>query len=166
MAVICKRGESAVDNDRIKSTLKNSQEHTFVKIGKFEDDDFTIRFQEVEEGNVIEVLEKVLRTLDYKFLIKNISFEGMNRIETLEYPVPALREMLLNTLIHRNYLGAPTQLRVYVTIIRLSCTFYQECSFNRKTKNHKNVVANAIGKTKLQMFCYFKETFFDGICYL
>ena len=87
--------------------------NTFVKIGKFEDDDFTIRFQEEEEGNVIEVLEKVLRTLDYKFLIKNISFKGMNRIETLEYPVPALREMLLNSLIHRNYMGAPTQLRVY-----------------------------------------------------
>jgi ATP-dependent DNA helicase RecG len=82
--------------------------NTFIKIGKFEDDDFTIRFQEVEEGNVIEVLEKVLRKLDYKFLIKNISFEGMNRIETLAYPVPALREMLLNALIHRNYMGAPT----------------------------------------------------------
>jgi ATP-dependent DNA helicase RecG len=37
----------------------------------------------------------------------------MNRVETLEYPVPALREMLLNALIHRNYMGAPTQLRVY-----------------------------------------------------
>ncbi|GHT68304.1 hypothetical protein AGMMS50239_33110 [Bacteroidia bacterium] len=42
------------------------------------------------------MLEKVLRTLDYKFLIKNISFVGMNRVETLEYPVPALRETLLN----------------------------------------------------------------------
>jgi ATP-dependent DNA helicase RecG len=41
--------------------------NTFVKIGKFEDDDFTIRFQEVEEGNIIQVLDKVLRTLDYKF---------------------------------------------------------------------------------------------------
>jgi ATP-dependent DNA helicase RecG len=87
--------------------------NTFVKIGKFEDDDFTIRFQETEEGNIIQVLDKVLRTLDYKFLIRNISFVGMNRIETLEYPVPALREMLLNALIHRNYMGAPTQLRVY-----------------------------------------------------
>jgi ATP-dependent DNA helicase RecG len=87
--------------------------NTFVKVGKFEDDDFTIRFQEVEEGNVIQVLDKVLRTLDYKFLIKHISFEGMNRVETLEYPVPALREMLLNSLIHRNYMGAPTQIRVY-----------------------------------------------------
>jgi len=65
--------------------------NTFVKIGKFEDDDFTIRFQETEEGNIILVLDKVLRTLDYKFLIRNISFEGMNRIETLEYPIAALR---------------------------------------------------------------------------
>ena len=87
--------------------------NTFVKIGKFENDDFTIRFQELEEGNVIQVLDKVLRTLDHKFLIRNISFEGMNRIETLEYPVPALREVLLNALIHRNYMGAPTQIRVY-----------------------------------------------------
>ena len=87
--------------------------NTFVKIGKFEDDDFTIRFQETEEGNIIQVLDKVLRTLDHKFLIRNISFEGMSRIETLEYPVPALREMLLNSLIHRNYMGAPTQVRVY-----------------------------------------------------
>jgi ATP-dependent DNA helicase RecG len=93
--------------------------NTFVKIGKFEDDDFTIRFQEVEEGNIIQVLDKVLRTLDYKFLIKNISFVGMNRVETLEYPVPALREMLLNALIHRNYMGAPTQLRVYDNKLQL-----------------------------------------------
>ena len=87
--------------------------NTFVKIGKFEDDDFTIRFQEMEDGNIIQVLDKVLRTLDHKFLIRNISFEGMNRVETLEYPVPALREVLLNALIHRNYMGAPTQIRVY-----------------------------------------------------
>ena len=87
----------------------------FVKIGKFDDDDFTIRFQELEEGNLIQMLDKVLRTLDHKFLIRNISFEGMNRIETLEYPIPALREMILNALVHRNYMGAPTQIRVYDT---------------------------------------------------
>jgi ATP-dependent DNA helicase RecG len=86
---------------------------TFVKIGRFEDDGFTIRFQEVEEGNIILVLDKVLRQLDHSFLIRNISFSGMNRIETLEYPVAALREILLNALIHRNYMGAPTQIRVY-----------------------------------------------------
>ncbi len=87
--------------------------NTFVKVGRFDDDDFTIRFQELEDGNIIHVLDMVLRTLDHKFLIRNISFEGMSRIETLEYPVPALREVLLNALIHRNYMGAPTQIRVY-----------------------------------------------------
>ena len=37
----------------------------------------------------------------------------MRRIETLEYPIVALREMLLNALVHRNYMGAPIQIRVY-----------------------------------------------------
>jgi ATP-dependent DNA helicase RecG len=120
--------------------------NTFVKIGKFEDDDFTIRFQEVEEGNVIEVLEKVLRTLDYKFLIKNISFEGMNRIETLEYPVPALREMLLNALIHRNYMGAPTQLRVYDNKLQLwnHGTLPVGITLDKLSKSHSSFPRNPI----------------------
>lgn len=87
--------------------------NTFVKIGKFSDNDFEIRFQETEHGNIIQVLDKVLRQLDHKFLIRNISFKGMNRLEKLEYPVAALREILINALIHRNYMGAPTQIRVY-----------------------------------------------------
>jgi ATP-dependent DNA helicase RecG len=37
----------------------------------------------------------------------------MKRIETNEYPIPALREIILNALVHRNYMGAPTQIRVY-----------------------------------------------------
>ena len=120
--------------------------NTFVKIGKFEDDDFTIRFQEVEEGNVIEVLDKVLRTLDYKFLIKNISFEGMNRVETLEYPVPALREMLLNALIHRNYMGAPTQLRVYDNKLQLwnHGTLPEGITLEKLSKSHSSFPRNPI----------------------
>ncbi len=37
----------------------------------------------------------------------------MHRIEKGEYPVAAIREMLLNALVHRNYMGAPIQIRVY-----------------------------------------------------
>jgi ATP-dependent DNA helicase RecG len=85
----------------------------FVKIGRFDKDDTDLRFQEVEEGNIIVLLNSVLSQLDHKFLIRSIKFEGMYRVETSEYPVPALREMLLNALVHRNYMGAHTQIRVY-----------------------------------------------------
>jgi len=120
--------------------------NTFVKIGKFDDDDFTIRFQELEEGNIIQILDKVLRTLDYKFLIRNISFEGMNRIETLEYPVPALREMLLNALIHRNYMGAPIQLRVYDNKLTLWShgTLPDGITLDKLTKPHSSYPRNPI----------------------
>ena len=120
--------------------------NTFVKIGKFDDDDFTIRFQEVEDGNIIQILDKVLRTLDYKFLIKNISFVGMNRVETLEYPVPALREMLLNALIHRNYMGAPTQLRVYDNKLTLwnHGMLPDGITLDKLTQNHSSFPRNPI----------------------
>ena len=120
--------------------------NTFVKIGKFNDDGFTIRFQELEEGNIIQLLDKVLRTLDYKFLIRNISFVGMNRIETLEYPIAALREMLLNALIHRNYMGAPTQLRVYDNKLTLwnHGLLPEGITLDKLTKTHSSFPRNPI----------------------
>jgi ATP-dependent DNA helicase RecG len=87
--------------------------NTFVKIGRFAKDDTDIRFQEVEEGNLLVLLRGVLQQLNHKFLTRQIEFEGMYRIEKGEYPVPAIREMLLNAMVHRNYMGAPTQIRVY-----------------------------------------------------
>ena len=87
--------------------------NTFVKIGRFAKDDTDIRFQEVEDGNIVVLLRSVLEQLDRKFLIRPIEFEGMYRIEKREYPVPAIREMLLNALVHRNYMGAPIQIRIY-----------------------------------------------------
>ena len=120
--------------------------NTFVKIGKFEDDEFTIRFQEMEEGNLIQVLDKVLRTLDHKFLIRNISFEGMNRVEALEYPIPALREMLLNALVHRNYMGAPTQIRVYDNKLSVwnHGTLPEGITLDKLTKSHSSYPRNPI----------------------
>ena len=87
--------------------------NTFVKIGRFGKDDADLLFQETEEGNLIVLLHAILQQLNRKFLTRQIEFEGMNRIEKGEYPVPAIREMLLNALVHRNYMGAPIQIRVY-----------------------------------------------------
>ena len=84
-----------------------------VKIGRFGNDDADLKFQETEEGNLIQLLKNVPNQLNYKFFTKPIDFEGMQRIEKGEYPVAALREMLLNALVHRTYMGSTVQLRVY-----------------------------------------------------
>ena len=84
-----------------------------VKIGRFGKDDADLIFQENIEGNIITQVYAILEMLQYKFLVRKVSFEGINRIETNEYPIPALREVILNALVHRNYMGAATQIRVY-----------------------------------------------------
>ena len=80
----------------------------------FIDSDSTdLKFQEVIEGNLIQILDEVQFQLNHKFLVRPIDFVGMQRLEKDEYPVDALREMLLNALVHRTYMGAHVQLRVY-----------------------------------------------------
>ncbi len=87
--------------------------NVMVKIGRFGNDDVDLKFQETEEGNLIQLLKNVSNQLNYKFFTKPIDFEGMQRVEKGEYPVAALREMLLNALVHRTYMGSMIQLRVY-----------------------------------------------------
>lgn len=87
--------------------------NVIVKIGRFGNDDADLRFQETEEGNLIQLLKNVPNVLNHKFFTKQIDFEGMQRIEKGEYPVAAIREMLLNALVHRTYMGSMVQLRVY-----------------------------------------------------
>ena len=84
-----------------------------VKIGRFGTNDADLRFQEVLEGNLLELLKQVPEMLHSKFLIRPIVFEGLQRIEKDTYPVAAIREMLLNALVHRTYMGSMIQIRVY-----------------------------------------------------
>lgn len=91
-----------------------------LKIGRFGKDSSELRFQEVVEGNIIQMLREVPEQLNRKFFIRKISFEGMQRIERGEYPVAALREMLLNALVHRNYLGSSVvQMRMFDNYINI-----------------------------------------------
>ena len=63
-------------------------------------------------------LNKLKKTLDLlftKYIKAIISYEnGINRIETYEYPRGAVREALLNAIAHKDYSGlTPIQIRVY-----------------------------------------------------
>ncbi len=84
-----------------------------VKIGRFGKDASDLRFHEVVEGNIVQMLHEVQVQLNYKFLIRPVDFEGFQRVEKDQYPIQALREMLLNALVHRTYMGATIQMRVF-----------------------------------------------------
>lgn len=84
-----------------------------VKIGKFGKSDADLKFHEVIEGNLIQLKQRIEVTLNTKFFIHPIDFKGMQRVEKDEYPVAAVREMVLNALVHRNYMGSQTQIRLY-----------------------------------------------------
>jgi ATP-dependent DNA helicase RecG len=87
--------------------------NAFLKIGKFGTSDSDLQSQEVIESNAFQLVDLALDILDKKFLKRIISYEGITRIEKPEYPFEALREILLNAVAHKNYMGAHIQVRVY-----------------------------------------------------
>lgn len=85
----------------------------YLKIGKFLTET-EIQTTDMVEGNLFQQLENTLETLRTKYLISNIKFEGIHRRDILEYPYEALREAIINALIHRDYIGTSAiQIRVY-----------------------------------------------------
>ncbi|MDQ3042748.1 MAG: putative DNA binding domain-containing protein, partial [Acidobacteriota bacterium] len=84
-----------------------------VKIGRFGGSDDDLKFQEVVEGNLLRLLRETAEQLNRKFFVKPIDFEGLQRVERGEYPVAAVREILLNALVHRDYMGSSVQIRIY-----------------------------------------------------
>ncbi|NJM17097.1 MAG: transcriptional regulator, partial [Bacteroidales bacterium] len=69
--------------------------------------------QELIEGNIFEMADTTTEILDKKYFKKIISYEGNHRIETPEYPNEAIREIVLNAIVHRQYTGAPIQISIY-----------------------------------------------------
>jgi ATP-dependent DNA helicase RecG len=85
----------------------------FIKIGYFRTDTELI-FQDEINGNLFEQVEKTIEILFTKYIKAIISYEGIHRIETYEYPKDAVREAILNALAHKDYsAGTPIQISVY-----------------------------------------------------
>ena len=120
--------------------------NAYVKIGRFGDNDVDLRFQEVCEGSLIRILYDVMEQLEKKFLTKPVRFEGIHRIEELEYPVAALREMLLNALVHRNYLGSMIQMKVYDGRLTLwnAGTLPAELTIEQLFQTHESIPRNPL----------------------
>jgi ATP-dependent DNA helicase RecG len=85
----------------------------WIKIGFFVTDD-DLRYQDEVHGNLFEQVEKTLDLLHTKYLKAYISYQGLLRRETFLFPDAALREALLNAVVHKDYSsGIPIQISVY-----------------------------------------------------
>jgi ATP-dependent DNA helicase RecG len=86
---------------------------SYLQIGRFISESEVIS-SDIVEGNLFEQVEKALEILRIKYLQNRFYYEGIVRKEDLEIPEAVLREGIINTLIHRDYMiSAQTQLRVY-----------------------------------------------------
>jgi len=85
----------------------------YIKIGFFESDS-ELMYQDEIHGNLFHQIEKTIDLLFTKYIKANISYEGIHRIETYDYPKEAIREALLNAISHKDYSsGFPIQISVY-----------------------------------------------------
>jgi ATP-dependent DNA helicase RecG len=91
----------------------------FVKVGFFESETELLYHDEVE-GDLFHQVKNTLDLLLTKYLKAVISYDGIVRVETFPVPRAALREALLNALVHRDYaVTAPVQIRVYEDRLRM-----------------------------------------------
>lgn len=87
--------------------------NAYIKIGYFESDS-DLRYQDEIHGNLFEQVDKTMDLLFTKYIKALISYDGIYRVETFEYPKEAIREALHNAIAHKDYTGAtPIQISVY-----------------------------------------------------
>jgi ATP-dependent DNA helicase RecG len=118
--------------------------HAYFKIGRFGSSDADLKFQDVIEGNILDMPDKVMQVLRSKYLTSPIRYEGLHRKEELEYPEEALREAILNAIVHKDYTATTIQLSVYddKLILWNPGTLPQELSIDQLKKKHASYPRN------------------------
>jgi len=94
--------------------------NAIIKIGRFRGEDSSdIIIHDQLEGNLFDQYDKSMEILKSKYLWSPISYKDSIRLETLEIPEIALREMLLNAMIHKDY-TTPTAISIRIFESRVS----------------------------------------------
>ena len=141
-----------------KNPLKYFSAVSF-RIGRFGSDHHDLKFQDVIETNIFEMPEKVINVLKSKYLTMPIRYEGLQRIEELEYPEEALREAILNAIIHKDYTGVHIQLSVYNDKMVLWNPGNIPTEINLKNLNNKHP---SIPRNKLIADIFFKAGYIEA----
>ena len=85
----------------------------FVKVGYFRTAADLVYHDEIN-GDLFSQVQQTQELLLTKYMKAAIAYEGLVRVERFPVPRAALREAVLNALVHRDYMvPAPTQIRLY-----------------------------------------------------
>ncbi len=104
-----KRAAALLFSDRPERIVSGA----WIKIGFFVTDD-DLRYQHEVHGHLLGQVEETIELLKQKYLKAAISYDGLQREEKLPFPEEALREALLNAVVHKDYAsGIPIQVSVY-----------------------------------------------------
>ena len=86
----------------------------YIKIGYFGENDSDLLYQDIIEGALILQVDKVMDLVYFKYLKAFIKYEGVQRIEEYMFPREAFREIILNSINHKQYEeNNPIQISVY-----------------------------------------------------
>jgi len=145
---------------------KNSEQFVFgsyVKIGFFEGPE--ILYQDEIHGSLLSMIDRIMETIRLKYLKAWISYVGISRVETYPVPLPAIREAILNAIVHKDYSsGVPIQIRIYEDKIQISNTGRLPAELTAETmlqsntsRPHNPLIANTFFR------CGFIESWGRGI---
>ena len=94
-----------------KNLKQWSRTATF-RIGRFGVNRADLIMQDEIVCPLIMMPDKIISILRSGYLVSPIHYEGLQRIEPLEIPEEALREMICNAIVHKDYTGTFTQMRI------------------------------------------------------
>ena len=83
------------------------------RIGRFGSSDADLISSDDISCPLVMMPENIMQVLRSKYLISPIRYDGMQRREPLEIPAEALREMLCNSIIHKDYQKTFIQMKVW-----------------------------------------------------
>lgn len=84
----------------------------FIRIGKFDAKNELISMDTIE-GNLFDQVDTCIDVLRSKYLTVRTNMDGLYRKDTLEYPELVLREAITNAVVHREYVGAHIQIKIF-----------------------------------------------------
>jgi len=117
----------------------------YIKIGRFKDDTTIVGMDEIY-GNLFQQAEDTMEILKKKYLQTEIKIEKLHREEELEYPEIALREAIVNAIVHRDYSAIHTQLKIYPDHLSLwnNGELSQKLTLEKLKKTHSSYPRNEL----------------------